>query len=70
MARKFEDLTGKQFGKLTAIHRDVDYFTANGQRKTMWLCCCECGRKVVKQKHYLNMHLFDGKCGKDCLAGD
>lgn len=70
MARKFEDLTGKQFGKLTAICRVEDYFTDQGQQKTMWLCCCQCGRRVVKQKHYLNMHLFDGKCGRNCSAGD
>lgn len=43
---KFEDLTGKRFGKLTVLNRDEPYIEGNGQRHTKWVCACDCGRKV------------------------
>lgn len=42
----FQDLTGKKFGRLTAIKRD---FT---KKRTAWLCKCECGNtKIVTSTH-------------------
>lgn len=61
---KLDDLTGKNFGKLTVIKRDKDYVGRNGQRQTQWLCLCECGNKVTVRAAYLK----DGRtksCG--CL---
>lgn len=36
--RKFKDLTGQKFGRLTALYR-----LHNTKGKTKWLCICECG---------------------------
>ncbi len=42
---KFEDLTGKTFGRLTVIKR-----AENGKGgHTRWLCQCECGNKTISQ---------------------
>ena len=38
-----KDLTGKTFGKLTAIKR----MGSNSHRQSMWLCRCECGNETV-----------------------
>jgi len=37
---KLIDLTGKKFGKLTVIKK-----TKSRNKRTMWLCECECGNK-------------------------
>ena len=42
---KFEDLTGKRFGKLTVLYRAEDYVQPSGQRKRMWHCKCDCGNE-------------------------
>ena len=39
---KLEDLTGRQFERLTVIKRAEDYICPNGQRMTQWLCECSC----------------------------
>lgn len=36
------DLTGKRFGKLTALHR----VKVEGKKNIMWLCQCDCGKRV------------------------
>ena len=41
-----EDLTGKTFGKLTAL-REVASIPTKSGRLRAWLCRCECGREVV-----------------------
>ena len=38
-----EDLTGKKFGRLTAI----DSMTRKGGRKRYWLCECDCGKQTA-----------------------
>lgn len=42
---KFIDLTEKQFGNLTVLHRDESLINSSGKRKTMWYCKCTCGRE-------------------------
>lgn len=37
------DITGKRFGRLTAI-RYVDYTNSNGSR---WLFACDCGKQII-----------------------
>ena len=39
--RKFKDITGKRFGRLTALYR-----LHNTKGRTKWLCVCECGNLV------------------------
>lgn len=47
-----EDLTGRQFGNLTVLHR-----VKNHKGKTCWQCRCSCGGKHIASAH-------DLKCGK------
>ena len=60
-----EDLTGKKFGRLTVIKRDVD--ASNKHKRSYWLCHCECG----KQKVIAGISLKNGStqsCG--CLRNE
>ena len=45
---KIEDLTGRQFGRLTVISRAPDRIVPSGQHKTMWWCECNCGNSELK----------------------
>lgn len=49
----FEDLSGKKFGKLTAIRRTDDYISPSGHHATRWLCQCDCGNTVYIAAHQL-----------------
>ena len=40
---KFNDLTGKRFGRLTVIKRVAN----NRNNKVMWLCKCDCGKETT-----------------------
>jgi hypothetical protein len=56
---KRKDLTGKKFGKLTALT-----FETRNQR-TRWLCECECGKKVeVLARDLLNGNTTSCGCTK------
>lgn len=50
---KFQDLTGKKFGKLTVISRATDYIKPNGHKIIQWDCLCECGNKTIVRGEYL-----------------
>lgn len=55
---RFEDLTGKRFGRLTVIKRVYK----EGDKQTYWLCKCDCGNETVA----CASHLKDGhtkSCG-------
>ena len=39
---KLEDLTGKKYGRLFVIKR-----TENKNKRTMWLCKCDCGKEKI-----------------------
>lgn len=65
--RKFKDLTGQKFGRLTVLGRTDDYVSPKGDRTIQWLCLCECGNERKVQ----SSHLKDGhtkSCG--CLNKD
>lgn len=47
---QYHDLTGQQFGELTAIRRLEDRRTANGNRIQEWLCKCSCGKYVIRAR--------------------
>lgn len=40
---KFEDLTGKRFGRLVVKERSQDYVSPKGAHRPRWLCLCDCG---------------------------
>ena len=42
--RNFKDLTGKKFGRLTAIERGM---VSNKHRHVRWLCQCDCGNEKI-----------------------
>lgn len=43
----FKDLTGKVFGKLYVLGRNLEYQQKNDSTQTYWNCICECGTKTV-----------------------
>lgn len=45
--RKYEDLVGKKFGKLTVLERVSNEILSNGHTQIKWRCQCECGNEVV-----------------------
>lgn len=44
---KLDDLTGKTFGKLTAIGRGEDKIFPSGQTGRTWVCKCQCGKEIT-----------------------
>lgn len=44
MGRKFEDLTGKKFGKITVLRRGENYLSVKNKQSVIWICTCSCGR--------------------------
>lgn len=68
--RVFEDLTKKQFGRLTVVYQDTETQDGNGTR---WWCHCSChdGEDNPPLKSVLASHLKSGKiqsCG--CLHNE
>jgi len=49
MGRLAKDLTGKRFGKLIALKRAG----SDKHRKALWLCECDCGKKIVVSANHL-----------------
>lgn len=43
---KFQDLTGKTFGRLKVLRRAEDYISPKGYHRTQWLCECSCEKKT------------------------
>lgn len=48
-----EDLSYQKFGKLTALYRVQDYVSPSGNRKTRWMCLCDCGNYAIAQASQL-----------------
>lgn len=44
---KFEDLTGRQFGRLTVLRRCEDHISPSGYKSTQWLCQCSCEKQTI-----------------------
>lgn len=54
-----KDLTGQRFGKLTVVER-----AANREKKTMWVCRCDCGETIiVYSTHLLQSNSRSCGCG-------
>ena len=45
--RRYEDLTGRVFGKLTVLNQGDDEVTKSGTRHIRWNCRCECGETTL-----------------------
>lgn len=52
------DITGQQFGRLTAVKRAEN----NSRGEAMWVCRCVCGKEVVVVQHSL-------RCGNTMSCG-
>jgi len=59
---KSTDLTGLQFGRLTAMKRVPSHYGSGGY---LWLCKCTCGKEVLAQAYALRKGRHSS-CG--CLA--
>lgn len=54
---KFIDLTGRKFGRLTAL------YSKNVNKRYKWLCQCDCGNKVwVNTANLINKHTRSCGC--------
>lgn len=51
--RRYEDLTGRHFGRLTVISQGEDELTSKGARHIRWNCKCECGRETLVRGTFL-----------------
>lgn len=40
---KYEDLTGKKFGRLTVVGQGPDWIDKKNHKSRQWLCKCDCG---------------------------
>ena len=41
-----DDLTGRQFGRLTVLSQAEDYIDSKGKHYARWLCECSCENKT------------------------
>ena len=67
---KFEDISGRVFGKVLAVNRVDDYISPSGRHSIRYLCYCECNKMFVTVKHHLaNGRVKSCGCGKGKKAG-
>lgn len=50
---KVKDLTGEKFGNLLVVERAESKVQANGRKRTMWKCICDCGKTTVQESSHL-----------------
>ena len=50
---RFENLTGKKFGRLAVVERAASIIQANGRKRVAWLCRCDCGHTCTVQADVL-----------------
>ena len=67
--KKYQDLTGKKYGKITVLERHGTFITVDKKTnkkscRAKWLCKCECGNKVIKNSNELYRRKYT-KC-KPC----
>jgi hypothetical protein len=63
--KKYQDLTGKKYGKITVVERAGSFISLNKKtgKKTCrakWKCVCDCGTQVIKNSN----ELYRGKYTK------
>jgi len=59
----FVDYTGFKTGKVTVLSFDSWHVQPSGQRKSKWLCQCECGNKFVAMGANLKKEGHTTSCG-------
>lgn len=68
----FEDLTGKKFGRLTVIKRDLERDISErkqNKNRVHWLCKCDCGNTTLSSVNaYLLKNGYTQSCG--CYASE
>lgn len=52
--RRFEDLSGRNFGRLTVLYRSDDEIMSNGNKSPRYACVCECGAFTLTRATALN----------------
>ena len=62
---KVIDLTGHRFGRLTVLERADNYVSPLGQKKTRWVCKCDCGNETILTTTQLTRKTGTKSCG--CL---
>lgn len=62
---RLRDLTGQQFGLVTAVSRAADYVTPTGRRVAVWLCKCACGQEKTIRAQLIVKRADQASCG--CL---
>lgn len=63
----FIDLTGHKYGRLTVLRQGEGKRQPNGDRRTTWLCQCECGNAIEVLSYSLRTG-NTASCG--CLISD
>lgn len=61
--KQFKDFTGRVVGKLTVVGLDSWHVQPSGQRKTKWLCNCECGNTCIVMGSNLAKETHTTSCG-------
>lgn len=59
----FVDYTGFKTGKVTVLSFDSWHIQPSGQRKSKWLCSCECGNEFVAMGSNLKKEGHTTSCG-------
>ena len=69
--RKYQDLSGNKYGKLTVLHRTTNQITKSGHINVMYECRCECGNiSVVRATALKNGSIQSCGCvRKESLKG-
>ena len=61
--KKYEDLTGRTFGRLTVIKEVDSVLSSQGYKIRKWLCRCECGQeKIIREIHLKSGHTKSCGC--------
>lgn len=47
MVKVREDLTGRQFGRLTVLYQGEDFVKTNGVHEAVWVCQCNCKNHTI-----------------------
>lgn len=65
--RRFKNLIGQQFGKLTVINGPLNITNEKSwkHKQRKWLCKCDCGKEVIRVTNQLNKGVATS-CG--CLS--
>lgn len=61
--RRYEDISGQRFGRLTAI----EFMGTDMRRCALWKCRCDCGNEIIAQRNNLKTGT-SRSCG--CLRRD